>query len=102
MIEKKDVEKLAELSRIDVSEEEKDVLLKDLEAILGYVSEVKEVAAGDIVPDLPVRGAQARAGHTRNVMRKDENPHKSGVFSKEIMEEVPNTKNDYIKVKKIL
>jgi len=93
MLEKKDVEKLANLSRMEVSEDEKAVLLKDLEEILGYVSEVQEVVTGDVVPE---------EGKLHNVMRQDENPHKSGEFSKEIMEEAPNTKDGYVKVKKIL
>jgi len=93
MIEKKDVEKLAELSRIDISDEEKGMLIKDLDAILGYVSEVHEVAASEVEPEV---------GKLHNVMRVDENPHKSGEFTKEIIEEAPDTKDGYIKVKKIL
>jgi aspartyl-tRNA(Asn)/glutamyl-tRNA(Gln) amidotransferase subunit C len=93
MIEKKDVEKLAELSRIDISEKEKGMLIKDLDAILGYVSDVQKVVASEVEPE---------AGRLRNVMRADENPHKSGEFTKGIMEEVPDTKDGYIKVKKIL
>jgi len=93
MIEKKDVEKLAELSRVEVSEDEKVVFIKDLDAILGYVSEVQEVVTGEVEPE---------AGRLRNVMREDEGPHKSGEFTKEIMEEMPETKDGYLKVKKIL
>jgi len=99
MLEKKDVEKLAKLSRIDVSEDEKEVLLKDLEEILVYVSEVQEVVVGDTKPDLFV---QEGISAIHNIMREDENPHKSGEFSKEIMKEAPSTKDNYIKVKKIL
>ncbi len=93
MIEKKDVEKLAELSRIDISEKEKSMLIKDLDVILGYVSEVQKVVAEEEKPE---------AGKLRNVMRADENPHKSGEFTKEITEEAPDTKSGYLKVKKIL
>ena len=93
MIEKKDVEKLANLSRIDISEEEKEVFIKDLDAILDYVSEVQEVVTDDIKPE---------AWQLRNVMREDENPHKSGKFTEDILKEAPNTKDGYIKVKKIL
>jgi len=93
MIEKKDVEKLAELSRIDISEKEKGMLIKDLDAILGYVSEVQEVVTGEIEPE---------AGQSRNIMREDNVSHKSGEFTKDIMEDAPNTKDGYIKVKKIL
>ncbi len=93
MLEKKDIEKLAKLSRIEVPEEEKDVLIKDLEAVLGYVSEIKEVVTGDVEPE---------AGRLRNVMREDANPHKSGIFSENIMDNVPSQKDGYVKVKKIL
>lgn len=93
MIEKKDVEKLAKLSRVEIEEDEKSVLLKDLEEILGYVSEIQEVVTGDVIPE---------AGKLHNIMREDKNPHKSGEFSKEIIEEAPSIKDNYIKVKKIL
>ena len=44
-IELKDVEHLAGLARIAVSDSEKEVLRHDLEEILAYVSEIKDVAA---------------------------------------------------------
>jgi len=93
MLEKKDIEKLAKLSRIEVQEEEKEVLIKDLESVLGYVSEIQEVVTGEVEPE---------AGLLRNVMREDENPHKSGIFSEDIMDNVPSKKDGYVKVKKIL
>lgn len=93
MIEKKDIEKLAHLSRIEVSEEEKDILRKDMESILNYVSQIKEA-----VSDVPPK----EAGLLRNVMREDKNPHEKGMYTKEIMDEVPDTENGYVKVKQIL
>ncbi|MBI5754051.1 Asp-tRNA(Asn)/Glu-tRNA(Gln) amidotransferase subunit GatC [Candidatus Peregrinibacteria bacterium] len=93
MIEKKDIEKLAHLSRIEVSEEEKDVLRKDMESILDYVSQIKE-AVSQVLPK--------EAGELRNVMREDNNPHEKGLYTKEIMDEVPDTENGYVKVKQIL
>jgi aspartyl-tRNA(Asn)/glutamyl-tRNA(Gln) amidotransferase subunit C len=93
MIEKKDIEKLAALSRIEVLEEEKDILRKDMESILGYVSQIKEV-----VSMAPPR----EAGELRNVMREDKNPHEKGMYTKEIMNEVPDKENGYVKVKQIL
>jgi aspartyl/glutamyl-tRNA(Asn/Gln) amidotransferase C subunit len=41
MISKDDINKLSELSRLAVKEEEKDKLLSDLEGILGYVAELE-------------------------------------------------------------
>jgi len=93
MIEKKDIEKLAVLSRIEVSEEEKDILRKDMESILAYVSQIKEA-----VSEVPPK----EAGELRNVMRGDNNPHHKGAYTKEIMDEVPDKENGYVKVKQIL
>ena len=93
MIEKKDIEKLAYLSRIEVSEEEKDILRKDMESILEYVSQIKEAVS---------RVPEKEAGELRNVMREDNNPHEKGIYTKEIMDEVPDTENGYVKVKQIL
>ena len=73
MIERKDIEKLAHLSRVAVSNEELEVLKNDLESILGYVSEIQTVS--EEAPERTV-------GILRNVMRDDANPHESGTFTK--------------------
>jgi len=95
MIEKKDVEKLADLARINVSDSEKQMFIKDLDSILAYVSEVQDVVADkEIKPDY---------GYLMNVnLRDDVNPHESSKYTKEIMENVPDAENGYLKVKKIL
>jgi aspartyl-tRNA(Asn)/glutamyl-tRNA(Gln) amidotransferase subunit C len=93
MIEKKDIEKLATLCRIEVSEEEKNILRKDMESILDYVSQIK----GAISATPP-----KEVGELHNVMREDKNPHEKGMYTKEIMDEVPDTENGYVKVKQIL
>lgn len=47
----KDVENLAELARIELSEDEKKSLLADMQSILGYVAQIDEVEIGDIKED---------------------------------------------------
>ena len=93
MIQKEDIEKLAELSRIAVSGEELDILKHDLESILGYVSEIQSVSE-----DMPER----IAGELRNVMRDDANPHESGAYTKDLLAAAPRTDGDYISVKQVL
>lgn len=93
MIEKKDVEKLANLARIDIADDEKEVLQKDLKAILSYVSEVQDVVTGEVTPE---------AGRLRNVMREDGDPHEVGAYTGDILAEAPETQDGYVKVKKIL
>lgn len=87
------VEKLAQLARIDISEGEKEELLKDLQGILGYIDQVQAVS---------VDMGEREAGELRNVMREDVNPHESGVYTENILTSAPATENGYVKVKQIL
>ena len=50
MLTEKDVENLAELARIRLTEHEKAHALKDLEKILAYVAELKEVSTDGVPP----------------------------------------------------
>ena len=93
MIKKEDIEKLAELSRMEVSEKEVDKFSKDIEAILEYVDELKEIVAEE-----PVR----EAGTLRNVMRADEKPHEKGLYTEALLNAAPDREKNYFKVKKIL
>ncbi|MBI5798781.1 MAG: Asp-tRNA(Asn)/Glu-tRNA(Gln) amidotransferase subunit GatC [Candidatus Yonathbacteria bacterium] len=93
VIELKDVEHLAGLARIAVSDSEKEVLRHDLEEILAYVSQVTEVTAELSAPT---------AGELRNVMRADENPHEAGIFTEDILNQAPSREGNRISVKKIL
>jgi len=92
-MELSDVQKLAELARIDMTEEEKAEILHDMQEILGYVEQIAEVATEE---------KAVEPGEHRNVMREDENPHESGAHTEEILKEVPEKQNGYIKVKSIL
>lgn len=94
-ITKEDVDKLAELARVEMSDKEKDGIREDLESILGYVSEIQEVATTE-------SPAQERVGMLRNVMREDENPTEEKTYTKKIVESAPKSEGDYVKVKKIL
>jgi aspartyl-tRNA(Asn)/glutamyl-tRNA(Gln) amidotransferase subunit C len=86
-----DIEKLAELAKIDLSDKEKEVLLKDMDGILDYVKQIESVD----VPD-------AKLDYThKNVWRED--VPVSRVFSREqIISQFPDEKDDFVKVKKIM
>lgn len=87
----KDVENLAMLARIDLSDDEKKEILKDMEGILSYVKSVQKVELGDI-----------KAEHEpHNVWREDK--VESREFSKElIVGQFPESQDGFLKVKKIL
>lgn len=96
MIELKDIEKLAELSRIRISNEEKEVFQRDLGSIFGFVDQIKNVAGkADITLTQSENGL-------KNIFREDASPHISGQFTEDLLECVPEKKDGYIKVKKIL
>ena len=64
LIQKKDIEHLAELARIGLHENEKEKLLGDLEKILIHFDELKEVNTDNVIP---VTGGT----ELRNVLRED-------------------------------
>lgn len=88
MISNADVEKLAKLARIAITDEEKAQFGKEIESILGYVSEIQEVAK---------EGKQTIS--IKNIMREDV---AVDTDPKNILEEAPHTEGDFIAVKKIL
>jgi len=95
MITGDDIENLASLARITVTEEEKDVLAHDLESILGYVSDVQDAVSSTDTKE-------KKAGKLRNVMREDRSAHEKGIHTEALLREVPQREGNYVKVKKIL
>jgi len=89
-----DVEKLAQLARIRLTDAERLALEKDFKSILAFVGKIAEV-------DVDMR-AEDRLGVPHNVMREDTDPHETGIYTESLLKDAPDTKNGYIKVKKIL
>lgn len=87
----KDVENLAELAKLELSQEEKESLLHDMEGILGYVKQIEEVEVGDV-----------KANDTNyNVWREDTSLPRE--YSRDsIIEQFPASQDGFLKVKKIL
>ena len=94
MIRIEDVEKLARLSRIALTADEKESLRKDMDSILDYVAQVQTVSAELVL--------EKKAGMLRNGMREDANPHESGIFTEALLRAAPQREGNYIRVKKIL
>lgn len=95
MLGRKDIDNLANLARIALSEEEKDKLQQDMESILGYVSELQK-APGLTEEHLPDNY------YLRNVMREDEDPFESRANTEMILSQAPKRQADFFVVKKIL
>jgi len=94
MLEIKDIEKLAKLARIELTTDEKEKLLKEIDPILGYVAQLKEVISNV--------DENKKAGELRNVSRLDEDNTQTGINTKEIVDNMPDSQDNYLKVNKIL
>lgn len=94
MISLQDIEKLAELSRLELAPEEKESLRKEMDSILGYVEQVSKLTA--------TLEISKKAGIVHNVMRDDINPHESGLHTETLVSASPKRQGNYFKVKKIL
>jgi aspartyl-tRNA(Asn)/glutamyl-tRNA(Gln) amidotransferase subunit C len=98
----KDIEKLAELAKIELSESEKEKLLKDLDSILSYVKIIESV-------EIPYGGqgstffnSQGRTLPTsRNVMREDVVVPRAFARAA-LLNQFPDSQDGFLKVTKIL
>ena len=95
MLERKDIDNLANLARVALSDTEKDKLQKDMESILGYISELQK--APNVGED-----HQPENYYLRNVMREDTEPFEAGLNTEVILSQAPKRKGDYFVTKKIL
>lgn len=87
-----ELDNLSTLARITISVEEKPKMLKDMQAILGYISEINEVEGAASSPD---------TAHI-NIVREDVVTNPSGEKTDALLEEAPKTKDGYVEVMQVL
>lgn len=93
MIRKDDIDKLSSLARIAISSEEKEAFFAEIDSILSYVSHIEDVSSK--LEDNILIGP-------KNVLRNDDTPHETGLFTDKILHEAPDVQDGFIRVKKIL
>ncbi len=87
-----DLDNLSTLARINIAPEEKDKMLADMQAILGYVSEINDVT-----------GDATTADHTTyNVVREDIVTNGTGEKTDAILANAPATQDGYVEVMQVL
>ena len=92
MITIKDVEHVAKLARLELTEDEKEKFTKQLGDVLKYVEQMNEVDTTGVKP-------MAHAFDFVNVVREDEDYHE---FTKEqLMANAPEEEDGFFKVPKI-
>ena len=87
-----DLDNLRELARISIADDEKEKMLHDMQAILGYVSEINNVA-GDV--------EKTKETHY-NITRPDVVTYETGSNTKALMNEAPAQEDGYVKVAQVL
>ena len=94
MITIKELEHLATLSRIKLTEDDKKSLVKEFDSILTYVDQLKKV---------PVKmDAEGRVGAVKNVTRPDVAKPVPPEDRERLLNEAPDREGDFIAVKKII
>lgn len=94
MLKKEDVEHLAALARIELSDAEMEEVATKLSPVLNYVSEISKVVTEE--------NAEARVGKLRNVMRPDGEANVGGEYTDAILKNAPRSQDGYFKVSQIM
>ena len=95
MVDKNLVDRVAHLARLELSDNEKTKMQRELSAILDYMALLNEVEVGDVQPFDAV-------GRLFNITRQDQANSSDGGVARKIIEQFPQKNNNYLKVKAIL
>jgi len=98
MLSNKEVEHIAELARIKLSEKEKDKFKKELSSILDFVKKLNELDAENVEPLYQVTGIV-------NALRPDKyrkNFEMNEDLNEKLIGQAPHSQNRFIKVKSVL
>jgi len=91
--DKKDVEYVANLARINITSQQESSLEEQLSKIIGYIDKLKEL---DVTGVQPSKGARI----IRNVFREDKVI--SSDCHEEILKNSPSREGDYFKIPKVI
>jgi len=105
MISKEEVEHIAKLARLELTENEVEKMQKDLSAILDYFNLLKKAPSpAKILPTRQNSDSQNLGGQGENLggqARKDEIKPRDASLAEKIIAAAPDKKDDYIKVKTV-
>ena len=87
-----DLDNLSKLARIDILPDEKQKMLADMQAILGYISEINSIEGELILGEEDVI----------NVVREDVITRETGSNTASILANAPKVNNGYVEVEQVL
>lgn len=94
MLSKKEVQKIASLARIEITNEEAEKYSKELSDILGFVEKLNEADTENVEPIAHITGA-------KNITREDKIIEHSENTKKGIIDNFPEKKDRFDKVKAV-
>lgn len=95
MIEKKEVKHIANLAHLGLTEKELESMQKNFSSILDYIETLKEADISSVEEDFSKKGMN-------NIFREDIQKKISKDERDKLIEMFPETKNNYLKTKKVL
>ncbi len=93
-----DVDRVAELAHLELTQDESGRMLHDLNAILDYIAQLNELDTAHIAPLAQVSELEGTAGS--NVLRDDVSQPCLDRFT--VMKEAPETDGVFFKVPKVI
>ena len=94
MVTIKELEHLAVLARIKLTDEDKKSLVKEFDSILGYIDQLKKVEVNT--------DTGSRVGSVKNATRDDISQTISTEDRESLLNEAPDREGDFVAVKKII
>lgn len=92
MVSTEEVQNLAQLARLDLSEEEIERFKGDISSVLDYVDSIRTIETSQTVPE---------GGHI-NVLREDVVTNEPGTYTDVLLDAAPAREGNLFKVPKIL
>ena len=102
MVSEKDVAYVAELAHLELTEDERVRMLKDLNAILGYVDRLNELDTANVAPMAQVlRGSGSEDSRSLGYAMRPDEPRPC-MPREEALRNAPNSDGVFFKVPKVI
>jgi aspartyl-tRNA(Asn)/glutamyl-tRNA(Gln) amidotransferase subunit C len=94
-LDKKEIEHIADLARLELTEAELKKYGSQLSDVLNYIDQLKEVDTTDVEPTAQITGLE-------NALREDEKEEWDKRESEEALKQAPELEEKQIRVKRVL
>lgn len=94
-IDKEQIQRIADLARLDLSDDELEKYRNQISDILVYIDQLQEVNTDNVEPTAQITGLE-------NVLREDEICEWDKEESEKALNQAPELKNNQVKVKRVL